>query len=33
MHRIWSWLKRILEAITVFGAVVAFLGGGSINPF
>lgn len=33
MHRIWRWLKRILEAIAVFGAVVAFLGGGSINPF
>ena len=33
LHRIWRWLKRILEAVTVFGAVVAFLGGGSINPF
>ena len=32
-HRIWRWLKRILEAVTVIGAVVAFLGGGSINPF
>lgn len=30
---LWRWLKRILEAITVFGAAVSFVGGGSFNPF
>lgn len=33
MHRIWRWVKRILEAVTVFGAAVGFVGGGSFNPF
>ena len=30
---VWRWLKRVLEAVTGIGTVVAFLGGDSINPF
>ena len=33
MSGVWSWMKRILEAITVFGAAVSFVGGSSFNPF
>ena len=32
MHGTWRWLKRVLEAITVIGAVVGFFGGSSIDP-
>ncbi len=32
-RKIWHWLKRVLEAVTGIGTVMAFLGGGSINPF
>lgn len=31
--RVWRWVKRILEAITAFGAAVGLVGGGSFNPF
>lgn len=31
-RKTWRWLKRVLEAVTGVGTVVAFLGGGSINP-
>ena len=33
MSGVWQWVKRVLEAITVFGAAVGFVGGGPFNPF
>ena len=32
-RKFWRWLKRILEAVTVFGAAVGVLGGTSLNPW
>lgn len=33
LRLVWRWAQRIVEAVTVIGSVVGFVGSGAFNPF